>query len=96
MIALISKYSSSIRRILVLLSGIGFCALMGYKTERRLRLWGFSLVLLIGLHMLVAGAGGNSRFIAPVTPYINILAAFGIGKLAAPADYNIISVFPDT
>jgi len=74
---------SGIRGILELLCGIGFFSLLSHKIKPHLQLWSLSLCILIGLHMVAAGAGGYSRFIAPVVPYINIFAAFGVGKIAA-------------
>jgi hypothetical protein len=56
---------------------LGFYRLMA-QNALPIRTAGIFFLLLIGFHMLAGGGGANVRLVAPVAPYIDILASIGL------------------
>ncbi|HEX5322404.1 MAG TPA: hypothetical protein VFW40_01365, partial [Capsulimonadaceae bacterium] len=79
--------SRAIQKVVIrLLAGfraaVAVLALVGtvflFRPEyRKLRTMGFCLCLLVALHTLAAGSAGQSRFLSPAAPYMDLLAALG-------------------
>ena len=48
---------------------------------RGVRVFGIGLLLIVALHALSSGSDGDSRFICPSSPYLDLLAAMGVAGL---------------